>query len=140
MLDHYVYCSQKRVHVKEILMKLNICFFWYCKRSWIVRRTIMKFGKKSANSFKKWVDTKPVYNKKYLKTKTRSYEGKIRRVTFEAIYIPSEWFFISAFQVVWQKQDPEKYADLKSLNITVITKKKRKIQKPTTLFSLTSEK
>ena len=61
-------------------------------------------------------------------------------MTFEAIDIPTEWFAISAFQVVWQKQDPERNADLKSVNITVITKKKRKIQKPTTFFSLKSEK
>ena len=33
--------------------------------------------KKFSNSLKKWFDSKPVYNEKYLKTKIKSYEGKI---------------------------------------------------------------
>ena len=34
-------------------------------------------GEKVRNSFKKEFDSEPVYNQKYLKTKIRSYKGKV---------------------------------------------------------------
>ena len=37
----------------------------------------MNFGKKFGNRIKKWFVSEPVYNKKYLKTKIKSCEGKI---------------------------------------------------------------
>ena len=37
----------------------------------------MKLGKKVKDSFKKEFDSEPVYNKKYLKAKMKSYNGKI---------------------------------------------------------------
>ena len=36
----------------------------------------MKFGEKSAIGSKKGFDSEPVYNEKYLKTKTKSSQGK----------------------------------------------------------------
>ena len=40
-------------------------------------KNIMRFIKKVSNSIKKGFDSGPVYNEKYLKTKTKLYNGKI---------------------------------------------------------------
>ena len=45
--------------------------------------------KKVSNSIKKVFDSKPVYNEKYLKTKIKSYEGKIN-ANFHNDKIPKE--------------------------------------------------
>ena len=38
----------------------------------------MKFGEKVSNSIKKRFDSEPLYSEKYLKTKIKNYEGKIK--------------------------------------------------------------
>ena len=40
-------------------------------------KNIMGFGKKGSNIIKNEFDSKPLYNKKYLKTKIIFYNGKI---------------------------------------------------------------
>ena len=49
----------------------------------------MKFGEKVKNSIKKEFDSEPVYNKKYLKAKTKSYHRKINP-NFHNNKIPKE--------------------------------------------------
>ena len=50
---------------------------------------IMKFWKKLGTLWKKECDSKPVYNEKYLKTKIKSYNGKIN-THFLSDKIPKE--------------------------------------------------
>ena len=75
-LDLYVYFCQKWAHVEETLMKLNTCLFY--KRWWILEK-YNEIWDKVKNSIKKEFDIKPVYNEKYLKAKTKSYNGKINK-------------------------------------------------------------
>ena len=49
----------------------------------------MKFGKKVSNTIKKEFDSKPVYNEKHVKTKIKSYNGKIN-TNFHKNKIPKE--------------------------------------------------
>ena len=49
----------------------------------------MKFKKKVKNSLKKELDSKPIYNEKYLKAKIKSYYGKINP-NFDNNKIPKE--------------------------------------------------
>ena len=49
----------------------------------------MKFGKKVSNTIKKEFDWKPVYNEKLVKTKIKSYNGKINS-KFHKNKIPKE--------------------------------------------------
>ena len=41
------------------------------------QKNIMKFGKKVSNITNNQFDSNPVYNEKYIKTKIKSYNGKI---------------------------------------------------------------
>ena len=52
-------------------------------------KNIMKFGKKVNNIIEKEIDSTPVYNEKYLKTKLKSYNEKIN-TNFENNKIPKE--------------------------------------------------
>ena len=54
-------------------MKLNVCLF---DRSQTVKKC-NKIQDKVGNNIIKGFDIKPKYNEKYLKTKVKSYEGKI---------------------------------------------------------------
>ena len=49
----------------------------------------MKFGKKISKSIKKEFDSEPIYNGKYLKTKTKSCKGKVN-TNFHNNKIPKE--------------------------------------------------
>ena len=49
----------------------------------------MKHGKKVSNAIKKGFDSNPVYIKKYLRTKIKSYKGKIN-TNFHNNKIPKE--------------------------------------------------
>ena len=69
-LDIYVYCLRKLVHIKEILMKLNV-------KDVELLEKYNKIWEKVSNSIKKGFDSEPIYKEKYLKTKVKSYEGKI---------------------------------------------------------------
>ena len=42
----------------------------------------MKFGKRSATLSKKEFDSKPIYNERYLKPKTKFYNGKINKIFY----------------------------------------------------------
>ena len=66
---------QEWMYIEKILMKLNICLFWWQITN--CYENIIEFGIKSAILLKKGFDSQPVYNKKYLKTKIKSYEEKI---------------------------------------------------------------
>ena len=46
------------------------------------QKNTMKFKKKVKNSLKKELDSKPIYNEKYLKAKIKSYYGKINPNNF----------------------------------------------------------
>ena len=74
-LDLYAYFSQKWQHIEKTLMKLNYVFF--DKRWWIIRKVKWYLGKNYKDSLKTEFDSKPVYNKKYLKAKIKSYNKKI---------------------------------------------------------------
>ena len=74
-LDLYVYFSQKRVHIEETLMKLNTYLF-LIKDDELLQK-YNEIWEKVKNGFKKEYDSEPVYNKKYLKAKIKSYNGKI---------------------------------------------------------------
>ena len=60
---------------KEILIKLNICFF-RMKSNEIIEK-YNEIWKRASNSVKQWFDAKSVYNEKYKKTEIKSYNGKI---------------------------------------------------------------
>ena len=62
------------------------------------QRNITKFWKKSATLTKKF-DSKPVYNGKYLKTKIKSYNGKIN-TNFHNNKIPQEGSQCSCLSVM----------------------------------------
>ena len=53
----------------------------------------MKFGKNSIKGF----DSEPAYNEKYLKTKTKSWKGKINR-NFHNNKLPEEGFNLFVYQ------------------------------------------
>ena len=53
----------------------------------------MKFGKKVSNITKKEYDSKPVHNEKYIKTKIKSYSGKIS-TNFHNNKIPEECKYV----------------------------------------------
>ena len=74
-LDLYTYSFQKWVHIEEILIKLNECFFFI--KDEILLEKLNKIWKKVSNIIEKEFDSKPVYNENYLKTNIKSYNGKI---------------------------------------------------------------
>ena len=63
------------MHIEEVLLKLNVCFF--IKDEKLLEKYNEIWKKKISNIIKKEFDIKLVYNKKYLKTKIKSYNGKI---------------------------------------------------------------
>ena len=98
MLDLYVYCFQKWVHIEETLMKLNMSFL--IKDNEILEKC-NEIWEKISNSIKKWFDSEPEYNEKYLKTKIKSYEVKIG-TNFHNDKIPKEgspYIFLSVILI-----------------------------------------
>ena len=73
-LDLCVYFSQKWVHIEKTLMKLNMSFLM--KDNELLEK-YNEIWEKAKDSLKREFDSKPVYNKKYLKAKIKSYFGKI---------------------------------------------------------------
>ena len=73
-LDLCVYFSQKWVHIEKTLMKLNMSFL--IKDNELLEK-YNEIWEKAKDSLKREFDSKPVYNKKYLKAKIKSYFGKI---------------------------------------------------------------
>ena len=65
-------------------MKLNTCFFW-----WWIAKKYNEIWYKIRNSTKIEFHGEPVYNKKYLKAKIRSSEGKMNTL-FYSNKIPKE--------------------------------------------------
>ena len=63
------------MHIEEILIKLNEYFFFI--KDEILLEKFNKIWKKVSNIIKKEFESKPVYNEKYLKTKIKSYNGKL---------------------------------------------------------------
>ena len=60
----------------------------------------MKLGKKVKDSFKKEFDSEPVYNKKYLKAKMKSYNGKIN-TNFYNNKIPKDGLHFICLSVIF---------------------------------------
>ena len=87
-LDLYVYFSQK--WVEETLMKLDIYLF--NKRWWVIRK--IQWNLELKNSLKKEFDSEPVYKEKYLKSKIKSFNGKINTNFYnnEITKGGSQWF------------------------------------------------
>ena len=74
-IDLYAYSFQKWVHIEEILIKLNECLFFIEDEK--MSQKYNEISKKVSNIIKTEFDNNPVYHKKYLKIKTKSYNGKI---------------------------------------------------------------
>ena len=72
--------------LEEILIKLNIYFF---NKNCKLLGKYNEIWEKVSNSIKKEFNTVPVYNKKYLKTKIKSYKVKIN-IIFYNNKIPKE--------------------------------------------------
>ena len=70
-------------------MKLNIIFDNFLIKADALLEKYNKIWDKLSNSIKKGFDSEPVYNKKYLKTKTKFYEGKIN-TNFHDDRVPKE--------------------------------------------------
>ena len=70
--------------MERILIKLNICFFlfyfilfyFFDKNEELLEKQ-NKIWNKASNTIRKRFDSKTVYKKKYLKSKIKSYKGKI---------------------------------------------------------------
>ena len=83
-LDLYAYSFQKWVHIEEITQ----CMSFLIKDE----KSLEKYNeiwKKVNNIIKKEFDSKPLYNEKYPKTKTKSYNWKIN-TNFHNNKIPKE--------------------------------------------------
>ena len=70
-------------------MKLNIIFDNFLIKADELLEKYNKIWDKLSNSIKKGFDSELVYNKKYLKTKTKFYEGKIN-TNFHDDRVPKE--------------------------------------------------
>ena len=77
---------QKLVHIKQTLIKLNLSFL--IKDNELLEK-YNEICEKVKNNIKKEFDIEPAYNKKYLKTKIKSYNGKID-TNFHNNKIPKE--------------------------------------------------
>ena len=88
----------------------------------------MKFGKKVSNIIKKEFESKPVYNEKYLRTKIKSYNGKINTI-FNNNKIPEKGSQCICLSVIWINLFIEKIKTiiLKCLwkNVNMLFKKRR---------------
>ena len=90
----YVYCFQKSVHIDEILMKLNICFF--IKDDEFLEKCNEILDKVNSNS-QKVLDNESVYNQTYLKTKIKSYYGKVN-INFRDDKVPKKVLIVLTYQ------------------------------------------
>ena len=86
-IDFYVYFSQKLVHIEKTLMKLSIYLF-FIKDDQLLEK-YNEIWEKASNAIKRELDSNLVYNKKYLRTKIKSYDGKIN-TNFQINKIPKE--------------------------------------------------
>ena len=59
------------MHIEETLVKLNICLFFIEDNELLEKYN--EIWEKVKNSIKKVYDSEPLYHKKYLKAKTKSY-------------------------------------------------------------------
>ena len=76
MLNFYAYSFQKWVpEIEEILIKLKACVFWEKVKK--LSEKWNQIWKKVSSIIKEEFDSKPVYNEKFIKTKTKSYNGKV---------------------------------------------------------------
>ena len=75
------------MHVEDILMKLNICFFLIKNNELL--ENYNEIWDKVSKVIKKGFDSEFVYNDKYLKTKVEPYEGKIN-TNFHDDKVPRE--------------------------------------------------
>ena len=87
----YAHSFQKWVHIDEILIKLNVCLFRYKIKNFLKQynQTWKKFIRIIKKKKKKKNGSKLLYNEKYLKPKTKSYNGKIN-TNFYNDKIPKE--------------------------------------------------
>ena len=85
-LNFYGYFFQKRLHIEKILVKLNKCIL--IKDDELFKK-YNKIWRKVKNIIDKEFDKDPVYNKKYLKPKIKSYNRKIN-TDFHNNKIPRE--------------------------------------------------
>ena len=86
-IDLYAYSFQKWVHIEEILIKLNVYLFFIEDEK--MSQKYNEISKKVSNIIKTEFDNKPVYHKKYIKIKIKSYNGKIS-TNFHNIKMPKE--------------------------------------------------
>ena len=77
------------MYIEETLIKANECLF--DKKLKNCEKNVMKFRKKSVTLPKKEFENSTIYNEKYIKTKTKSYNGKIN-TNFHNNKIPKEGF------------------------------------------------
>ena len=76
MLNFYAYSFQKWVpKIEEILIKLKACVFWEKVKK--LSEKWNQIWKNVSSIIKEEFDSKPVYNEKCIKTKTKSYNGKV---------------------------------------------------------------
>ena len=90
----YVYFNQKWVHTEKTLVKLNMSFL--IKDDELLEK-YNEIWEKVKNIIKKKFDTELLYSEKYLKTKIKSYNGKINP-NFQNNKIPKEG---SQFICLW---------------------------------------
>ena len=92
----YVYLSQKWHHIEKTLMKLsNVSFL--IKDDKLLEKYKEILGK-FENSFKKEFVSEPMYNKKNLKAKIKSYNGKINTNFPRPPFFCNHLFFCNRFE------------------------------------------
>ena len=79
-------------------MKLNLCFFFIKDHKLLEKYSAIL--EKVRDSLKKELDSEPVYNKKYLKGKINSYNGKIK-ANFHNSKMPKEDSQYICLSVIW---------------------------------------
>ena len=82
------------MHIDEILMKLNICFF--IKDDEFLEKCNEILDKVNSNS-QKVLDNESVYNQTYLKTKIKSYYGKVN-INFRDDKVPKKVLIVLTYQ------------------------------------------
>ena len=96
-LNLHVFFSQKWLHIEKILMKLNMYPFLIKDNELLEEYN--ENWKSVSNAIKKDFHSNPVYIKKYLRTKIKSYKGKINP-NFDNNKIPKEIFQYICLSVI----------------------------------------
>ena len=106
------------------------CMFFLIKNEKLLEK-YNKICKKVSNIINKEFDSKPVYNEKYLKTKIKSYDGKIK-TSFHNIKIPKEGSHCICPSVIMidsaYRKDRDYYSQVfleESKYVNMLLKKKR---------------